>query len=251
MFFWMYGFSTALVMTGQASPKLDRPVRSNYSNNIMKTKELKLARIGNSRGVRIPADTLKRYHMDESVLMDEQVEGILLRPGPGNTTLLSWEDTASEMAASEERWTEWDTMASDGLETIPWEESGPAVVAEARVSYGSTCRQKRHALKRYDIRWAALDPVKGAEMAKTRPVVIVSLDILNQRLQTVTVCPLTSQLHPRWRTRLQVRCGGSQAEIAVDQIRTIARSRLGERVDTLTEAEATALRRLITELYGE
>lgn len=217
----------------------------------MKTKELKLTRIGNSRGIRIPADTLKRYHMGASVLMDEQVEGILLRPGPVKTARLSWEDTAREMAASEEDWTEWDTVTADGLETIPWEESAFAVVAEPRASYDSKGRQKPHVFKRYDVCWAALDPVKGAEMAKTRPVVIVSLDILNERLQTVTVCPLTSQLHPRWRTRLQVRCGSTPSEIAVDQIRTISRSRLGERVDTLSEAEATALRRLITELYGE
>ena len=62
-------------------------------------------------------------------------------------------------------------------------------------------------MKRYEIYWAALDPVEGAEMAKTRPVVIVSLDALNERLQTVTVCPLTNQLHATWRSRLQVRQG--------------------------------------------
>lgn len=106
-------------------------------------------------------------------------------------------------------------------------------------------------MKRYDIRWAALDPVRGAEMAKTRPVVIVSLDLLNQCLRTVTVCPLTSELHPAWRSRLQVRCGGRAAEIAVDQIRTISKSRIGDRIGRLTEDEASALRRLITEMYGE
>ena len=41
------------------------------------------------------------------------------------------------------------------------------------------------ALKRYEIRRASLDPTRGAEMAKTRPVVIVSLDVLNERLQTI------------------------------------------------------------------
>jgi len=30
-------------------------------------------------------------------------------------------------------------------------------------------------MKRYEIRWTALDPTRGAEMAKTRPGVIVSL----------------------------------------------------------------------------
>jgi len=106
-------------------------------------------------------------------------------------------------------------------------------------------------VKRYEIRWVALDPTAGAEMAKTRPAVIVSLDALNEHLQTVTVCPLTSQLHPTWRTRMAVRCGRRRAEIAVDQIRTISKSRLGNKVATLTDPEAAALRRLITEMYGE
>ena len=106
-------------------------------------------------------------------------------------------------------------------------------------------------MKRYEIRWAMLDPVRGAEMAKTRPVVIVSLDVLNERLQTVTVCPLTSALHPDWRSRLQVRCGRQNADIAVDQIRTISKSRLGDKIGRLTDDRAAALRRLITEMYGD
>jgi mRNA interferase MazF len=106
-------------------------------------------------------------------------------------------------------------------------------------------------MKRYEIRWAALDPTQGAEMAKSRPVVIVSLDVLNEQLQTVTVCPLTSQLHPAWRSRLEVLCGKRAAEIAVDQIRTISKSRLGARIGALTDDEAAALRRIIIEMYGE
>ena len=106
-------------------------------------------------------------------------------------------------------------------------------------------------MKRYEIRWTNLDPSRGAEMAKTRPAVIVSLDVLNRRLPTVTVCPLTSQLHPAWRSRLPVRCGGRPAEVAVDQIRTVSRTRLGDRIGSLTRDEAAALRRVITEMYGE
>jgi mRNA interferase MazF len=106
-------------------------------------------------------------------------------------------------------------------------------------------------VKRYEIRWAALDPVQGAEMAKKRPAVIVSLDALNQRLQTVTICPLTSHLHPTWRTRLGYRVGGQSAEIAVDQIRTLSKARLGRKLGALSNEEAGALRRLITEMYGE
>ena len=88
-------------------------------------------------------------------------------------------------------------------------------------------------------------------MAKTRPVVIVSLDILNERLQTVTVCPLTTQFHPTWRARVEVRVAKRKAEIAVDQIRTISKARLGKKRGALSDTDASTLRRLITEMYGE
>jgi len=106
-------------------------------------------------------------------------------------------------------------------------------------------------VKRYEVRWAQLDPAQGAEMSKTRPVVIVSLDALNERIQTITICPLTTQLHPAWRTRLPVRIGQRDVEIAVDQIRAISKARIGRKLGALSESDASALRRLITEMYGE
>ena len=106
-------------------------------------------------------------------------------------------------------------------------------------------------MKRYDICLARLDPVQGSEMGKTRPVVIVSDDLRNQLLQTVVACPLTSQLHPAWRSRLQVRCAGQPAEIAVDQIRVLSRVRLTRKIGQLSAADAESLRQLISEMYGE
>lgn len=87
----------------------------------MKPKELKVARIGNSRGVRIPADTLERYDIGTSLIMEERSDGILLRPPGPAQPKLSWEDTARAMASSEEDWSEWDTLAADGLEAVPWQ----------------------------------------------------------------------------------------------------------------------------------
>jgi mRNA interferase MazF len=125
------------------------------------------------------------------------------------------------------------------------------MVGEKGPSCGSKSRSRKEVVKRYEVRWAILDPSRGAEMAKTRPVVIVSLDELNARLQTVTICPITSQLHPAWRCRLPVRCVGRPAEIAVDQIRTVSKTRLGSRIASLSDEAASALRRLITEMLGE
>lgn len=105
--------------------------------------------------------------------------------------------------------------------------------------------------KRYVIYLADLNPTVGGEIRKVRPVVVVSRNEMNQFLDTVVVCPLTSMLHPHWRGRLQIQCAGQDAEIAVDQIRTISKQRLRRRIDRLSAEEAAQLRRSITEMYGE
>ena len=104
--------------------------------------------------------------------------------------------------------------------------------------------------RRYAVHLADLDPTVGGEIRKVRPVVVVSQDEMNQYLDTVVVCPLTTALHPKWRSRLQVQCAGKEAEIAVDQIRAISKQRIGRLLDRLSAEEAAQLRRIITEMYG-
>lgn len=105
--------------------------------------------------------------------------------------------------------------------------------------------------KRYTIHFADLNPTIGAEIKKVRPVVVVSQNEMNRLLATVVVCPLTTTLHPGWRTRVQVRCAGKDAEIAVDQIRAISKNRLRRPLDRLSTEKAAELRRVINEMYGE
>lgn len=106
-------------------------------------------------------------------------------------------------------------------------------------------------IKRYEIYLADLNPTKGSELKKIRPVVIISQNEMNQYLETVVICPLTSKLHPQWRSRLQIKCVEQEAEIAVDQIRTISKQRLKNKIDTLSNSKAAQLRKLITDMYGE
>ncbi|MBT3259231.1 MAG: type II toxin-antitoxin system PemK/MazF family toxin [Deltaproteobacteria bacterium] len=106
-------------------------------------------------------------------------------------------------------------------------------------------------IKRYEIYYADLNPTVGSETKKVRPVVIISQDEMNKYLETVVVCPLTSKLHPLWRTRLQIKCANKKAEIAVDQIRTISKQRLRKKLDQLSGIKAAQLRKLITDMYGE
>jgi antitoxin component of MazEF toxin-antitoxin module len=45
----------------------------------MKPTELKVTRIGNSRGISLPADSLRRYEIEDTLIMEERSDGILLR----------------------------------------------------------------------------------------------------------------------------------------------------------------------------
>jgi len=231
-----------------SSVAIDYVRLSNYSN-YMKNVEVKIARIGNSKGVRIPAEILRRYGIGATVFMQARSDGIMLLPAGLSASKLSWEDTAREMALAGEDWSDLDATTLDGLEAHPWDSGEPERVAAPHAGYKS--ERKRGVIRRYEVRWADLEPAQGAEMAKRRPVVIVSLDVLNEQLQTVTVCPLTTSIHPAWRSRLQIRVGRRSAEIAVDQIRTISKSRLGSKLGALTPDDGAVLRRIITEMYGD
>ena len=104
---------------------------------------------------------------------------------------------------------------------------------------------------RYEIYYADLNPSIGAEIEKVRPVVVVSKTLMNRYLDTVVICPLTTRLHPEWRSRIQIKCAGKNAEISVDQIRAISKKRLKDKIDELSAGDALTLRSLIIEMYGE
>jgi antitoxin MazE len=109
----------------------------------MGTTTLKVARIGNSRGVRLPARVLRRYRIGETVVMEERSEGILLRPAGPAAVKLTWDDTAREMAASREDWSTWDDAAGDGLEDLPWRTRRIPRVAESSPAYRSRPERRR------------------------------------------------------------------------------------------------------------
>ena len=109
----------------------------------MKHTTLKVARIGNSRGVRLPAATLQRYGIGESVIMEERSDGILLRPAGASQPKLSWEETARAMATAGEDWAEWETTVADGLDALPWDTTSKDRVAERSRRYRQTSARKK------------------------------------------------------------------------------------------------------------
>lgn len=96
----------------------------------MKLQKVKLTMIGNSRGIRIPAPIIKKYNFGDTILLEESIDGILLRPLASNPPKLSWDETAKAMSTEQENWSEWDGTTGDGLTDLQWSnckiaETGP------------------------------------------------------------------------------------------------------------------------------
>jgi mRNA interferase MazF len=100
--------------------------------------------------------------------------------------------------------------------------------------------------RRFDVHLIQLDPAIGAEMSKARPCVIVSPDVMNRNLTTVIVAPMTSRVR-RYPNRVRQTFQGRSGEIALDQIRTVDRSRLIRRLGALDRPTAeTVSERLVS-----
>ena len=80
----------------------------------VRTRDIKLVPIGNSKGIRIPKALLQKYGLKDSLLIEETDQGLLLRNK--EESKLSWEDTFKAMADEKEQWDDFDTTLLDGLE---------------------------------------------------------------------------------------------------------------------------------------
>jgi antitoxin MazE len=75
----------------------------------------KLITIGNSKGIRLPKKLIEKYHLHDSLNLEEKKEGILIKADiPENK--LTWEETYREMARENEDWSDMDALAGDGVE---------------------------------------------------------------------------------------------------------------------------------------
>ena len=106
---------------------------------------------------------------------------------------------------------------------------------------------------RGDIRWADLNPVRGREQAGSRPVLILSHDVFNQRSGTVIAVALTSQPPGAgYPLTLELRSAAlpKRSWVKISQIRTLAVERIGERLGQASSEELADVIEGLNEIVG-
>ena len=95
-------------------------------------------------------------------------------------------------------------------------------------------------LRRGDVFYAQLNPVVGSEQGGMRPVLVIQNDIGNQYSPTTIITAITSQIEKaKLPTHVEIdakKCGlEKDSVILTEQIRTIDKSRLKQKVSYLDE----------------
>ena len=96
-------------------------------------------------------------------------------------------------------------------------------------------------MTRGEVWWVELGPTRGSEVRKTRPAVIVSNDAANRHLARVVVVPMTSNTGRQYPGEAIVSVGGQSSKAMADQIMAADKSRLKNRLDTLSKPDMLAV----------
>lgn len=101
-------------------------------------------------------------------------------------------------------------------------------------------------MRQCEIWYANLNPGKGREQLGFRPVVIVSGNVLNEYLQVVITCPLTTKIK-NYKGNVVLEPDGfngltEKSEIMIFHIRSVSKDRLVKKIGSITEQQLSDLK---------
>lgn len=98
------------------------------------------------------------------------------------------------------------------------------------------------AIQRGQVYWVRLDPVRGSEISKTRPCIVLSANEINSRRNTVVVVPLTSTPEPaHFPLLINVPSAGTGSKARSEQIRNVDKSRLASLIGQISDSDLSAV----------
>lgn len=110
-------------------------------------------------------------------------------------------------------------------------------------------------IKKFEIWIADLEPQRGTETGKVRPVLIVQTDYLNKIHPSTIICPITTNVQTKSNIlRVHLSKGDASlsenCDVMIDQIRAIDNRRLIKRIGQLPKQMESQVKRNIITVLG-
>ena len=104
--------------------------------------------------------------------------------------------------------------------------------------------------QRDEVWLVSLEPTIGSEIKKTRPCIVISPDEINKLLKTVIVAPLTSTIK-NYPTRVTIVFQTRESSIALDQIRSVDKSRLLRKLGNLSPNDSETVSEVLVAMFSK
>ena len=105
-------------------------------------------------------------------------------------------------------------------------------------------------MRRGEVWWVDFGPSVGGEIRKRRPAVIISNDAANSNLNRLQVVPLTSKVAKLYPSESYVELEGEQRKAMADQLTTVSKARLTDRLGELSVSDVRGIERAIRVQLG-
>lgn len=103
-------------------------------------------------------------------------------------------------------------------------------------------------IKRFEVWLVNLEPTLGSEINKTRPCIVISPDIVNKYLNTITVAAITSTVKP-YPTRVTCIFQKRHGQVALDQMRSVDKIRFVKKLRVMDNKVCKIVCDVLAELF--
>ena len=103
-------------------------------------------------------------------------------------------------------------------------------------------------VRQFEVWLVNLEPTLGNEINKTRPCLVISPDVVNKYLNTITVAAMTSAIKP-YPTRVTCVFQKHDGQVALDQIRSVDKIRFIKKLGVMDKRTCGIVCDVLAELF--